>query len=149
MLASDGFMGCIGIMIVGDGGAIIGHYSNTETDIRQAEAKLPELISDNSAALSGARAYLYAQVKLRQPDDWVSEPNNLRLINIVNNNLDITPERVRYIEPEDMMVDDNDELLDECPEDLLYGAMMVKHTSQSTSTTFMDLSWQVSAAGWA
>ncbi|KAJ5887729.1 hypothetical protein N7495_007770 [Penicillium taxi] len=148
IIASDGFSGCIGLIIAGRGGVIMGHYSNTNTDIARAQREIPKLISANTASFAGGKAYLFAQVKLRSPTTYVSEPNNLKLEAIVKDNLGLSTQRVKYIEPEDMMVDDDDELLDDCPEELLYGAMMVKHPGGAGAweAIFVDMAMQKTAA---
>ncbi|KAJ5168106.1 uncharacterized protein N7482_003700 [Penicillium canariense] len=126
----------------------MGHYSDSDSDIIQAGTNLPTLIKDNKDALADATAYIYAQVRLRDTDVYVSESNNNRLEQIVSDNLGIIAQRVKYIEPEDLMVDDDGELLDDCPEQLLYGAMMVKQSGGQAAweAIFIDFAWQQSAA---
>lgn len=112
---------------------------------------MPTLINDNKDALAGAKAYLYAQVRPLSPQIYISEDNNKRLEAIVKDNLGITAERVKYIEPEDLMLgEDGDIDEDACPEEFLYGSMMVKHPggdSNGWEVIFIDFDWQKSAAG--
>ncbi|KAJ5595420.1 uncharacterized protein N7459_001628 [Penicillium hispanicum] len=149
VIAMDGFMGCIGMTIVGDSGAIMAHYGDADTSIRRAQTNLPGLISQHKQALTGATAYLLAEVKLNTPNTYVSEANNLKLIDIVQSSLGITPERVKYVEPESFMVDEYGQLLDDCPEELLYGAAMVKDLGfgkGGPQAIFIDADWQAAAA---
>lgn len=142
-------MGCIGIAIVGNGGAIMAHYGDADTSIARAQAKLPGLINKHKSVLTGATAYLLAEVKLNAPNRYVSEANNLKLIAIVQRTLGITPQRVKYVEPESFMVDEYGELLEDCPEQLLYGAAMVKDLGfgkGGPQPIFIDVDWQQAAA---
>lgn len=151
IFASHGFQGCIGVAIVSSQGAIIAHYTNAASAMNQARTQLPNLITNNIDALAGAKAWIYAHVSLSDTDTYTSETNNKVLEDIVKTNLHIVPARVKYIEPEDMLVDEQDELLDpdQYPEDLLYGAIMIKHQagqSAGADVIFINLDWQKAAA---
>jgi hypothetical protein len=149
ILASDGFVGCIGVIIASSQGAIIGHYTNTDSGMSRARSNLVSLIINNKKALAGAKAWIYAHVSLQDTNTYTSETNNQVLEGIVGDNLGITPTRVKYIEPEDLLVDEQGELLDDYPEDIIYGGAMAKHPGhQSTETQviFINLDWQKAAA---
>ncbi|KAF2021943.1 hypothetical protein BU24DRAFT_33115 [Aaosphaeria arxii CBS 175.79] len=68
---SAGFDSCLGLLIVGDGGAIIGHYSATGSDINNdwgerpnsVAAAVPRLFRENRAKLTPhMEIYIYAQL---------------------------------------------------------------------------------------
>jgi len=78
---STGFNSCLGVLIVGDGGAIIGHYCPNAVDVKgewdvnsQAAAKaIPSYFKSNKSAFaSKLKTYIYAQVeatgKYTQPE---------------------------------------------------------------------------------
>ncbi|OQE36842.1 hypothetical protein PENCOP_c011G07619 [Penicillium coprophilum] len=151
ILASDGFTGCIGVVIASSQGAIIGHYTDTEQGMNRAKQYLASLITENKKALVGAQAWIFAHVSLKDPDTFVSEPNNQVLESIVQTNLGITPAQVKYIDPMDAMDPDDElhwELWEQDSIDLLSGGIIVKHKggNPTTDVIFVNLDWQKAAA---
>ncbi|KAJ5371849.1 hypothetical protein N7517_003855 [Penicillium concentricum] len=154
ILASDGFSGCVGVVIASSQGAIIAHYTDTESGMNQARENLARLITENKKALWGAQAWIYAHVRLEDPSTYVSEANNLALESIVEDNLNIVPTRVKYIEPEDTLNDlmegpHAEDYFDGLIEpELLYGAVMVKHQGgkSTNDVIFINLDWQKAAS---
>jgi len=69
---SAGFNACLGVLIVGDRGAIIGHYAATDNDIydrkwqvnpKRAALRIPALFEANKASLTpGLETYVYVQI---------------------------------------------------------------------------------------
>ncbi|PLB54006.1 hypothetical protein P170DRAFT_420790 [Aspergillus steynii IBT 23096] len=145
-LGSDNFIGCMGLVIASSQGAIIGHYTNADPSISQAKTNIPDLINDHKDSLAGAEAWIYGHVRLNKPHKYQAEERIQELESIIKNELGITAQRVKYIEPEDLMADENEELIvDELPDELMYGFVLVEHPgghSQESVITFVSLDWQ-------
>ncbi|KAJ5083951.1 hypothetical protein NUU61_008530 [Penicillium alfredii] len=151
ILASKGFAECIGAVIAKGNSAIVAHYTDSDTGLSQAEDKLASLINEHKQSLEGGQAWLYAHVRPYKPDVYISEDNNKRLEKVIKDNTGITPVRVKYIEPEDLMADEQGEFKkdEDMPKELLHGAMMVKHSGQPNETPrviFVNLDWQRAAS---
>lgn len=124
ILGSDGFAGCIGVLIGGNDGTIIAHYANSAGDLANAERRLPALIEAHKSALGDARAYLFSEVH-PHTHTWESEESNQRLEDIVEDALGVLTTRVQYIQPENLIDFDNFDA--DCPPEIIYGGMLVKH----------------------
>lgn len=145
-LGSDGFIGCIGLVIASSQGAIIRHYSSNNLGISRANINMPDLIDDHKDALAGAKAWTYGHVRLHKPEEYTGEEYLQQLETIVKDELGIMSQRVKYIEPEDPLVDHQGELLvDDWPEEAMNGFVLVQHPggqSQESIVTFISLDWQ-------
>ncbi|KAJ5153840.1 uncharacterized protein N7500_009279 [Penicillium coprophilum] len=151
ILGSDGFTGCIGVVIASSQGAIIGHYTDTEQGMNRARQHLASLITENQQALVEAQAWIFAHVSLQDPDTFISEPNNQVLESIVQTNLGITPGRIKYIDPMDIIDPEDDlhfELWEKGELNLLAGGILVKHQggNPNNEIVFVNLDWQKAAA---
>ncbi|OJJ38704.1 hypothetical protein ASPWEDRAFT_24610 [Aspergillus wentii DTO 134E9] len=148
MLGSDGFVGCIGAVIVSTKGTIIAHYSNDPSGVERAKDKLPKLIKENKKALAGGQAWIYAHVRPREPNNFLTAPGNQVLIDIIKRELDIDAHVERYAEIEDFLEKDNGELredFEELYDELKQGAILVKHAggpSEPAEVIFVNLDWQ-------
>ncbi|KAL4745161.1 hypothetical protein BDW72DRAFT_187083 [Aspergillus terricola var. indicus] len=149
-LGSAGFTGCLGLVIASTKGAILGHYEANDDGLALANENIPGLIRDNKDALVGAQAWVYVHVRLRKPDQVVAEPYVKQLEELVTDGLGIQAQRVKYIDPGDLLVDEDGELrddIDDWSEDLMYGSILVKHPGgegQNAVVRFVHLDWQKS-----
>lgn len=146
---SAGFAGCSAVVITSSKGVIIGHYCNSPPSTDQAKDKVAGLIKDNKDALDGAKAWVYRHVRLLKPDEFTAERQLQQLEDIVKNGLGITPKRMKYIEPADILLNGNGEIdmdkAEKYPEDEMSGSVLVQHPggpSQESTVTFVSLDWQ-------
>ncbi|KAJ5172108.1 hypothetical protein N7492_004701 [Penicillium capsulatum] len=124
IIGSDGFTGCIGLIIGGHDGVIMAHYANSVSDLKRAADKLPGLINNHKGLLGGAQAYLFSEVH-PHTDTWESEESNQKLESIVHSTLGIDTTRVKYIQPENLI--DFDNFNPDCFPEIIYGGILVKH----------------------
>ncbi|KAK8852064.1 hypothetical protein PGQ11_014543 [Apiospora arundinis] len=98
-VGSTGFNSCLGVLIVSDAGAIVGHYTATHTDIKDkfdvntkdANKKIKELSDAHKGAIKGnVKTYVYAQKGNPGTKEWLDE-----LVKIVKANSGVQPE-VKY-----------------------------------------------------
>ncbi|KAK7984386.1 hypothetical protein PG989_011788 [Apiospora arundinis] len=98
-VGSTGFNSCLGVLIVSDAGAIVGHYTATHTDIKDkfdvntkdANKKIKELSDAHKGAIKGnVKTYVYAQKGNPGTKEWLDE-----LVKIVKDNSGVQPE-VKY-----------------------------------------------------
>ncbi|KAK8131975.1 hypothetical protein PG999_000148 [Apiospora kogelbergensis] len=99
-VGSSGFNSCLGALIVSDGGAIIGHYTATHTDIKDefqfntkdANTRIKELYSANKNSIKGnVKTYVYVQKDNQSAAKWSEE-----LKKIIKDNTGIQPEVKLY-----------------------------------------------------
>ncbi|OTB09214.1 hypothetical protein M426DRAFT_18585 [Hypoxylon sp. CI-4A] len=66
-MSSDGFSGCLGVVVVTQKGAMIGHYNQDQNTIDRSERKLQRLYNANRAKLEGGQVWIYAHVNAKYP----------------------------------------------------------------------------------
>ncbi|KAF7551975.1 hypothetical protein G7Z17_g4623 [Cylindrodendrum hubeiense] len=99
LLTSDGFEGCVGIMIATNQGVILGHYTQTPTGVTQAKANIKELYDANIDVLRGATPVVYAQVEASDEGTF-KEPDIVNaIISDIEDLTHSTANVQRYIEP--------------------------------------------------
>ncbi|KAH8587770.1 hypothetical protein B0O99DRAFT_694110 [Bisporella sp. PMI_857] len=101
---SYGFDSCLGVLIIGNNGAIIGHYAATDNDIRdtrwqmnpkRAAAVIPTLFNSNRASLTpGLKTYVYAQINA--DGTYVFPQLVADLVNIVQTATGVAPKVKMY-----------------------------------------------------
>lgn len=149
-LGSAGFVGCIGVVIISPKGAIIGHYGANPKGQNLYNSGLPELIEDHRNAFSeGVQAWVYAHVRYRESDEFVSAEYKNELVDLISKNLHIEAKVEKYIEPEDLLMDENGEVdieNEDAYADLKAGGFLVMNPgggSSASELVFVNLEWQI------
>ena len=141
-IASDGFEGCVGIVLATNKGAIVGHYVQTEQGVEDAAERITALYNEHRDKVAGATPLIYAMVKVA--DETLQEPE------IVQSHIDMVqaltgnePRLVDYINAVDTMVDEDGELIEDLDLDnMQYGALLVENEGGGNSPTnviFVDI----------
>lgn len=140
LISSDGFEGCVGILIASNKGVILGHYTQTMDNVEEGRERITELYNDNLASLQGATPIVYAQVKTDSQEEY-NEPE------VVQGHIDwlktLTgqePNVQRYVEPLEIFVDQDGLPLDDIDYDnIQYGAMLAENPGGGSSRTNLIL----------
>lgn len=140
LLSSDGFEGCVGILIASNKGVILGHYTQTMDNVATGKSKITALYDANKAAVQGATPIVYAQVKTASQNEY-NEPE------VVQGHIDYlttltgrTPIINKYVEPLEIFVDQDGLPLDDIDYDnIQYGAMLAENQGGGSSPTNLIL----------
>jgi hypothetical protein len=141
-IGSDGFEGCVGIVLATNQGAIVGHYTQTPQGVEDAAERITALYNEHRDKVAGATPLIYAMVKI--DDETLQEPE------IVQSHIDMLKELTGnepgihdYINAADTMVDENGNLIEDLDLDnLQYGAFLVENEGGGNSPTnviFVDI----------
>lgn len=140
LLSSDGFEGCVGILIASNRGVILGHYTQTMDNVKTGNEKIKKLYEDNLASVQGATPIVYAQVSVASQNVY-NEPE------VVQGHIDWlktltgkTPNVQRYVEPMEIFLDQDGLPLDDVDYDnIQYGAMLAENQGGGSSPTNLIL----------
>lgn len=142
ILSSDGFEGCVGVILASNKGAILGHYTQTPGDLTKAQTNIKQRYTDNLSKIAGATPHVYAQVDANTEEYKVPD--------IVNGHIDYlttltgrTPVVHKYIEMVDILYDQDFEEIEGLDyENIVAGAMLVENPGGGSSPSnllFIDI----------
>lgn len=131
-MGSDGFDGCIGIVISSPRGGIVAHYTATEDGTENGKKALTELIRKHKDSFrpDETEAHVFANVRGDNHDEFVNKNQKDTFIELIKDELDVDAEVERYLQLGDMIDledidDENIDLVEEQLEQLKGGAMLL------------------------
>lgn len=140
LISSDGFEGCVGILIASNKGVILGHYTQTMDNVQTGKDKITKLYNDNLSSVQGATPIVYAQVSAASQDEY-NEPDVVQgHIDWLSSLTGRTPDVQKYVEPLEIFVDQDGLPLDDVDYDnIQYGAMLAENQGGGSSSTHLIL----------
>lgn len=149
-IGSDGFAGCAGLVVASAKGAIVGHWTVTDASLSGAEATIKTYWDKNKDALRGATAVVYAEVKVKNQDEYVQEKEVNRVADMARSITGISPDMRHYVQPEEFWFDDDEEFLSDADmEHVLHGGLLVENEGGGAANTvisFIDIELQHESA---
>ncbi|KAM0546192.1 hypothetical protein ACHAPJ_010976 [Fusarium lateritium] len=139
-IGSDGFTGCVGIVLATRQGAIVGHYGQTEDNFNDARDNIGDLYRQHNDKVGGATPYVY--VAIEYETGKVKESNIVDMHkNFLRELTGKDPVEQTYTEP--LETYDIDEYLkDNFDEDFVSGGLVVENEgggSANTNLIFIDV----------
>ena len=110
-IATNGFEGCIGLIIATKKGALVGHFTQTDRGYNIANTRFRELYGLHRRSLAGAVPIVYAQVDAGEVN-WIFPEMVARFTDLVQE-LTGTQARMSYLEPLETWVDEDGMPLDD------------------------------------
>ncbi|KAJ4258225.1 hypothetical protein NW762_008374 [Fusarium torreyae] len=140
LIGSDGFTGCVGIVLATRQGAIVGHYGQTEDNFNDAKVAIGDLYKEHNDKVGGAVPYIY--VAIEYETGQVKESNIVDMHkNFLKELTGKDPVEQTYTEP--LETYDLDEYLnDNFDEDFVSGGLVVENSgggSANTNLIFIDV----------
>ncbi|KAJ4396659.1 hypothetical protein N0V93_000880 [Gnomoniopsis smithogilvyi] len=143
-IASAGFDGCIGSMIVGTEGAIVSHYTVTASDMKTAQKDIPKLWSAHKSGLGGEpKVIVYANVQPNNHNEYVQPAIANEFIGLIKTTTGVTPTVEKYLQMGDTCVDAAGDLLDGADYDHMQsGAIMVAKVKGTVKERWVTITQQ-------
>ncbi|OTA56486.1 hypothetical protein K449DRAFT_438001 [Hypoxylon sp. EC38] len=141
IFGSDGYAGCIGVVMASSKGAMIGHYNVDENSLERAKGKLKDLYEAHKGDLSGGQLWVYAHVEYKNGFPYAQPELVNKFIKTVKEITGKDPRIQKYIEAVDAWFDQNGEPLVNDPDinNMIGGAFFVENPGGGHANSVLEL----------
>ncbi|KAI1417085.1 hypothetical protein F5Y13DRAFT_185918 [Hypoxylon sp. FL1857] len=140
IFASDAYAGCIGMVMVSQKGAMIGHYNMDEASLDRGKPKLKNIYEAHKTDLAGGQVWVYAHVEYKDGRPYKQARLVDKFTSTVKEITGQQPQIQQYIEAVDAWFDQDGEPLADDPdlENMIGGAFIVENPGGGSAKSLLE-----------
>lgn len=153
-MGSDGFDGCIGIVLSSPKGGIIAHYTATDDGTKKGKKALTDLIKKHKDSFDSDEtvAFVFANVRADNHEEYLNKKQKDTFVKLVKDEVGVDAKVEKYLKLDDMIesedIDVEDvELADKKLEKLKGGAILLQNEGKGKPSTISFVDVKLQTAG--